>query len=105
MKRMYRRQRRLYIFAVVVATIAIVNVLFLFILYQPARAEYFELRDSIARLHTETQSRTIQVGQKEKIMSQLETSNQARQALFTRHFVPVDAGFVQIYPEFDQLAR
>src|SRR5262249_22548976 len=32
-------------------------------------------------------------------------SIQARQTLVSKHFVPMDAGFAQIYPEFDKFAR
>jgi hypothetical protein len=105
MKRVYRRQRQLYFFAGFVAFIGIVNLLFFLILYRPARAEFFQLQDAIGRLRSETASRTLQVSQKEKIIAQLQTSNQARQELFSKNFVPMEMGFAQVYPEFDRFAQ
>ena len=46
----YRRQRKQYIFAGFLAVIAVVNVLFFFILNRPARTEYARLEDSIKQL-------------------------------------------------------
>ena len=105
MTRMNRRQRQIYLFAALVITIGIVNGLFFLILYQPTRSEYFGLQESIRRLHAETASRLQRLRQKEKIAAQLETSNQDRTSLVTRHFIPLDVGFVQVQPELDRFAQ
>jgi len=105
MKRMYRRQRHLYIFTGVVVTIAIVNALFFLILYRPTRSEYFQLQNAIARLREETAIRSARVGQKEKILAQLQTANQDRDELITRHFIPLNVGFVQVQPDLDRFAQ
>jgi len=105
MSRVYKRQRQFYLFTAVVVAIAVINLLFFLILYQPARSEYFRLQDSIRRLHAETASRSIRVRQKEQIAAQLETSNQDRTALVTEHFIPLERGFAQLLPELDRIAR
>ena len=105
MTRMNRRQRQIYLFTGLVGTIAIVNALFFLILYQPTRLEYSRLQDSIHRLRAETINRTQRLRQKERIAAQLETSNQDRAALVTKHFVPLEVGFVQVQPDLDRFAQ
>src|SRR5437868_259785 len=105
MTRAYKRQRHLYLFAAIVATIAVVNVLFYLILYRPTRSDYFQLQDSIGRLRFEIARQQTMVEQKEKTASQLETSNQDRQELFIGHFVPRSVGFAKVLPELEQLAQ
>ena len=105
MTRMYKRERNLYIFAGVVTAIAVINVLFFFILYRPAQAEYSRLQDSIGKVRAEVAGLQIKIKQKEKSVSQLETSNQDRQALFTSHLIPLNTGFAKVVPELDQLAQ
>src|SRR5437870_3959899 len=105
MTRIHKRQRQMYLFAGIVATIAVVNILFFLILYRPTESEYFILQDSIGRLRSEIAIQQIKVDQKEKTGSQLETSNQDREALFTRHFIPLSVGFEKVLPELDRLAQ
>lgn len=102
---MNRRQRQLYLYTGLVATIAIVNALFFLILYQPTHSEYFKLQDSIRQLRVETASRTVRLHQKEKILAQLETSNQDRTELVNKHFIPLDVGFVKVQPDLDRFAQ
>ncbi len=105
MTRIYKRQRKMYLFAGIVSTIAIVNVLFFLILYRPTRSEYFRLQESIGRLRSQIVSQQLKVDQKEKMVAQLETSNEDRQALFTKHFIPLSVGFAKVLPQLDQLAQ
>ncbi len=105
MTRAYKRQRQFYLFAGIVATIAIVNVLFFLILYRPSRSEYFRLQESIGRLRAQIASQQTRAAQKEKTGAQLETSNQDRQALFTKHFIPLNVGFAKVLPQLDELAQ
>ena len=102
---MNRRQRQVYAYTALVVTIAVVNGLFFLILYQPTRSEYSQLQDSIERLRTERASRTVRLRQKEKILAQLETSNQDRNELVTKHFIPLDVGFVRVQPDVDRFAQ
>src|ERR1051326_5766420 len=92
-------------FTALVLIIAVVNVLFFLILYQPTRSEYFNLQDSIRRLKADAANRSTRVRQKEKVVAQLETSDQDRTKLVTKHFIPLDVGFVQVQPELERLAQ
>ena len=84
MKSLYRRQRQQYVFAALLGVIGVVNLLFFFILYQPARSEYYGLQESIEKLHGQVQSRKQSVDRLEKLNAQLETSGQDRRELFDR---------------------
>jgi len=105
MNRIFRRQRRLYLFAGTVGTVAIINVLFFLILFHPARSEYSRLQDSIARLRVETVARQRQVDLKERTGTQLTTSSKDRQELFTKHFIPLKVAYARVLPELDALAQ
>jgi len=103
--KMYRRQRNLYIFAGLLAVVAIINALFFLILFRPTRAEYFEFRDSIAQLRAESLMRQRQVELKERTGQQLETSSKDREELVSKHFIPRVVGYAQILPELDSLVQ
>jgi Tfp pilus assembly protein PilO len=105
MKLTYRRQRQQYIFAAVLGAIAILNVLFFLILHRPARNEYFESQDSIARMQQEIQARRHTVERLEKLNAQLETSEQDRHKMYTSHFLRRDIGYSQILPELENIAQ
>jgi hypothetical protein len=94
----YRRQRQQYFFAGLLGVIAVVNVLFYFILFRPARSEYFGLQESIRKTRAETESRRQKIGQLEKLSTQLETFAQDRSQLITRHFLPRSPGWSQLLP-------
>ena len=99
MNRIYRRQRQQYLLAAIVGAIALINLLFFLILYRrPARSEYFNLRDSVEPLRAEIMNRQVSVAQKEKLSSQLETTDQDRRLLFAGHFIKREAGFAEILP-------
>ena len=103
--KVYRRQRNQYIFASVLGVIAVVNVLFFFILYRPVRAEYFRLQDSIEKTRTEVQARSQKIDRLEKLNVQLETSAQDKQRLFTRHFIPRSTGWSETLPRLEAMAQ
>jgi hypothetical protein len=97
----YRRQRQQYVFAGLIGVIAVVNVLFFLILYQPARSEYRGLKDSIQRTRSEVGSRKQEIERLEKLNAQLETSAQDRSRLYTIHFIPRAAGWSEILVQLD----
>ena len=101
----YRRQRQQYLFASLLGLAGIVNVLFFFILYQPARSDYIRLKDSIQRMGGEVQSRKIRIEQLEKLSKQLAGSEQDRQQLFTTHFIPRNAGWSEILPQLNSMVE
>ena len=96
--KMYRRQRQQYLFAGLLGAIAVVNVLFFVILYQPARSQYFRLQDSIQKTQMEVNSRRQRIDRLEKLSKQLETSAQDKRALFTMHFIPRNVGWSETLP-------
>ena len=105
MMSLYRRQRQQYVFAALLGVIAVVNLLFFFILYQPARSEYYGLQESIEKLHAQVQSRKQSVDRLEKLNAQLETSGQDRRKLFTTHFISRATGYSQILPKLEMIAQ
>jgi Tfp pilus assembly protein PilO len=94
----FRRQRQQYVFGGLLGVIAVVNVLFFLILYQPTRSEYFRLRESIQRTRAESESRRSKIDRLEKLSTQLETLAQDRSRLFTMHFIPRNAGWSETLP-------
>jgi Tfp pilus assembly protein PilO len=94
----YRRQRQQFVFAGLLVAMAVVNVLFYFILFRPARSEYFGLQESIRKTRAEAASRRLKIGQLEKLSAQLETFAQDRSQLITRHFLPRTPGWSQLLP-------
>ena len=94
----YRRQRQQYVFAGLLGAIAVVNVLFFFILYRPARNEYKGLQESIQKTRAEADARRLKISQLEKLSTQLDTFAQDRSQLITRHFLPRSPGWSQLLP-------
>jgi hypothetical protein len=94
----YRRQRQQYVFAGVLGAVAVINVLFFFILYRPARNEYLGLQESIAKTRAEAESRRLKISQLEKLSTQLDTFAQDRSQLINRHFLPRTPGWSELLP-------
>jgi Tfp pilus assembly protein PilO len=101
----FRRQRQQYLFGGLLAVIAVINLLFFFILYRPARSESLALQDSISKTRKEIQSRHQKIERLEKLNRQLETSAQDRNRLFTMHFIPINAGWSEIVPKLEAMVR
>jgi Tfp pilus assembly protein PilO len=103
--RIYRRQRQQYFFAVLLGVLGVVNLLFFLILYQPARSEYYGLRESIQRLRTDIQARQQRIELLERLNAQLANLEQDRSRLFMMHFIPRNAGWSEILPKFDGMIQ
>jgi hypothetical protein len=103
--RTYRRQRQQYLFASVLGVIGVIDLLFFFILYQPARSEYYRLQDSIQRLRTDIETRRQRIELLGRLNAQLSTLEQDRRRLFTMHFIPRDAGWSQILPKLNVMVQ
>lgn len=101
----YRRKRQQYWFAGLLGIIGAVNLLFFFILYRPARAEYFRLQDSILASRGNIQARRQRIARLEKLNSQLGTSAQDRQHLIAMYFIPKDKGWSEVVPHLDRMVR
>jgi hypothetical protein len=85
--------------------IAVVNVLFFFILYRPVRSEYFRLQTSIEKARADVQSRRLKIDRLEKLSAQLETSAQDRQQLYATHFIPKETGWSAILSKLDSMVQ
>jgi len=101
----YRRQKQQYLFATLLGVFGVVNLLFFFILYRPARSEYFSLQDSIQKTRADVQSRHQKIERLEKLNAQLETSAQDRQRLITMHLIPKSSGWSEILPQLDGMIQ
>src|SRR5438132_8880778 len=97
----YRRLRNQYLFAGLLGVLAVVNLLFFFILYRPVRSEYFQLQDSIQKARADVQSRHQTIDRLEKLNAQLETSAQDRQRLYATRFIPKMSGWSEILPQLE----
>jgi Tfp pilus assembly protein PilO len=102
---MYRRQRQQYLFAGFLGVIGVINLLFFFILYQPARSEYDRLKESIERSRGQIQMRRQKIQTLERLNAQLSTLEQDRQRLFSRHFIPRNAGWSEILLKLNQMVQ
>ncbi len=103
--RTYRRQRKQFLFAGVLAVVGVVNLLFFFILYQPARSEYYRLQDSVEGFRREIDARRQRIDLLERLNAQLATLEQDRQRLFSMHFIPRNAGWSEILVRLDAMVR
>jgi len=100
----HRRQRRQVLIAGFLGVIAVVNLLFYFILLRPAQSDYFNLQGSIDQLRSEIKVSTNTVNRLKKTSAQLERFDQDRQGLFNTHFIKFDPGFAELSPRLEQLA-
>jgi Tfp pilus assembly protein PilO len=103
--KVYRRRRQQYLFAALLGVIAVINLLFFFIMYQPSRSEYFRLQDSIQKAGTDIRTRQQRIDRLEKLSAQLETFAQDRQRLYTMHFIPKGSGWSEILPQLDSMVQ
>ena len=103
--RTYRRQRQQFLFAGLLAVIGVVNLLFFFILYQPARSEYYRLQESVAHFRRDIDMRRERIDTLERLNAQLATLEQDRQRLFSMHFIPRNAGWSEILVRLDAMIR
>jgi|GEM_PF-1344244 len=101
---MHRRQKRQVVITGILTVIALINILFFFILLRPARSDYFNLQSSIEKLRTEIKGSQQQVTRLEKISEQLERFQQDREGLFRDHFIKFDPGFAELSPRLEQMA-
>ena len=100
-----RRRRQQYLFAILLGVIGVINLLFFFILYQPARSEYSRLQQSIQKNRADIQTRRATIDRLERLNAQLETSAQDRKELLTTHFIPKNTGWSEILPQLDGMVK
>jgi Tfp pilus assembly protein PilO len=88
-----------------VGVVGVINLLFFVILYAPARSEYYRLQESIQHLRGDVDARRQRIQMLERLNMQLSTLEQDRQRLFTRHFIPRDAGWSEILPKLNAMVQ
>jgi Tfp pilus assembly protein PilO len=101
----YRRQRQQYIFAGILAVIAVVNVLFFFILNRPTRREYERLEDSIRQLQAQLGGNTLYVANREKTSTQLDQFEKDKRALLAKIMTQRTRGYSHIVETLNAMAQ
>lgn len=99
----YRRQRKQYIFAIFLAIVAVVNVLFFFILTRPSQAEYANLQDEIGVLQKQIKNSLKYFTEREKIAGKLETFDPDKNALLMTHMVQRNQGYSEIQGKLNSI--
>ena len=99
----YRRQRKQYIFAGFLAVIALVNVLFFFILNRPARTEYASLEKSIKQLRLQAGANKRNLTSLEKTSTDLARFEKDKRSLEMMHLVHRPMGYSHIVSTLDGL--
>lgn len=101
----YRRQRTQYIFAIFLAVVAVINVLFYFILTRPSQSEYAELQKSIEQLQ-------VEIKNSERFSDTLETSSAAlgkfdedKNRLLMMHALQRNKGYSELLTKLDGIAK
>jgi len=101
----YRRQRQQYIFAGLLAVIAVVNVLFYFILNRPAQTESARLQESIQHLQAQILTNQGSVAKLEKTSTQLDSFEKDKNELLMMHLIPRNTGYSEIVTTLDGMVR
>jgi hypothetical protein len=101
----YRRQRQQYIFAGLLAVIAVVNVLFFFILNRPARTEFQRLEESIRQLRGQAGANKLFLDRLQKTSTQLDRFDKDKNALLMKHLVHRPSGYSQIVSTLEGLVQ
>ena len=101
----YRRQRQQYIFAGVLAVIGAVNLLFFFILNQPAKTEYNKLQASIQQLQAQIAADKLKLTGLEKTSSQLDHFEKDKDKLLMEHLKERNTGYSQLVSALDNMVQ
>ena len=101
----YRRQRKQYLFAGFLAVLALVNVLFYFILNRPARTEYANLEESIKQLRLKAAIDRRSFTNVKKISDNLKGFDQDKKTLQKTRLVHRPLGYSQIVTTLEELVQ
>jgi hypothetical protein len=101
----YRRQRQQYIFAGFLAVIAVVNVLFFFILNRPTRLEYERLEASIRELEAQAGGRHGHFKILETTSSQLDRFDKDKKALLENNMLPRESAYSKVVETLNAIAQ
>ncbi len=101
----YRRQRTQYVFAIFLAVVAVVNVLFFFILTRPSQTEYADLQKEIETLDLQIKNSQKGLKDRERIASQLERFEGDKSELLMTHLVKRDEGYSEIQGKLNSILK
>jgi hypothetical protein len=101
----YRRQRQQYIFSIFLAVIAVVNVLFYFILTRPSQTEYATLQDEIATLQEQVKKSERFYQQLSGSSDKLQDFDKDKSALFMMHLVQRNQGYSEIQGKLNAVLK
>jgi Tfp pilus assembly protein PilO len=92
----YRRQRNHYIFGIFLAVVAVLNLLFYFILTRPSQTEYARLQADIQQLQKQVSSGQLYLKNLEQTAGKLENFDKDKNALLMMHLVNRNEGYSRI---------
>jgi Tfp pilus assembly protein PilO len=92
----YRRQRQQAIFAIFLAVIAVVNVLFYFILMRPSQKEYANLQDSIQELQKTIKSSEQFYEKRKTQATKIGNFEGDKKILLMEHLIPRKQGYSEV---------
>jgi Tfp pilus assembly protein PilN len=101
----YRRQRTQYIFALFLAVVAVVNLLFYFILTRPSQSEYAELQKSIAQLQVEIKNSERFLGNLVNSSEALRRFEPEKQRLLMMRALQRNKGYSELLLKLDGIAK
>lgn len=101
----YRRQRQQYLFAGLLGIIAVINVLFFFILNRPARLEYENLEESVRLLRAQAANNKLNFDRLEKTNTQLQRFEKDRETLRNKHLIHRPSGYSQIVSTLESIVQ
>jgi preprotein translocase subunit YajC len=101
----YRRQRSQYFFGGLLAVLAIVNVLFYFILNRPTRLEYEGLQKSVKQLRLQTGGNKGVIVSLQKTSTQIAHFDQDKRNLLMKHLVQRTPGYSHIVSTLESLVQ
>ena len=99
----YRRQRQQYFFAMFLAVVAVVNLLFYFILTRPSQAEYATLQSEIEKLQKEAKNSERYFTQLARAAEKLGTFDRDKNALLMMHLVQRNQGYSEIQGKLNSI--
>lgn len=101
----YRRQRTQYVFAIFLAVVAVVNVLFYFILTRPSQSEYAKLQKSIEQLQGEINNSQKFFDRLENSSAALEKFDEVKNGLLTMRAIERNKGYSELLEKLDGIAK
>ncbi len=101
----YRRQRQQYIFAVFLAVVAVVNVLFYFILTRPSQTEYATLQNEIVALQEQVRKSEGAFARLQGNAGKLLRFDDDKNELLMTHLVQRKEGYSEIQGKLNDILK